>query len=101
VIPIVCCLKFLIHEINCRGCTPNEKDLHGGVVQGDEAGQEIKISRHKHNQEQDLRLARNSSTTPRFPDLEQQQDNCQEVGQITTQAENIHFLSCRSESSNY
>jgi len=54
VITIVCCLKFHIHQIDCRSCTPNEEDLHGGVVQGDEAGQEIEISRHKHNQEQNL-----------------------------------------------
>ena len=85
-------LKFLVHQIYCCSCTSNEENLHGGVVQGDKAGQEIKISRHKHNQEQDLRLARNSCTTSCFPDLKQEQYYCQKVGQITAQAENIHFL---------
>jgi len=91
-VAIISSLKFLIHQIDGSSGTSNEEHLHGGVVQGDEAGEQVEVPGHKHNQEQDLRLARYSCTTSCFPDLEQEQNDCKEMRQISTQTEKIHFL---------
>ena len=59
-IAVIGCLEFDKHEIDGSKGSGDEKDLHGGVVQRDEVGQQIQISRREDNRKQDLRLAGDS-----------------------------------------
>ena len=84
-------LEFQIHQIDSSGSASDEEDLHDGVVERDEAGQEVQVPGDEHNQEQNLRFPGYSGTTPGLPDLQQEQDYCQEMGEISEQSEDIHF----------
>ena len=84
-------LEFQIHQIDSSGSASDEEELHDGVVERDEAGEEVQVPGDEHNQEQDLRFPGYPGTTPGLPDLQQEQDYCQEVGEISEQSEDIHF----------
>ena len=84
-------LKFQIHQIDSSSRAADEEDLHDGVVERDEAGEEVQVPRDEHHQEQDLRFTGYSGTAPGLPDLQQEQDYCQEMGEISEQSEDIHF----------
>ena len=73
----------MIHEIDSTSSTTDEEDLHDGVVETDEAGEQVEIPADEHHQEQDLRLAGDSRTTSRLPDLHQEEDDGQEMGQVS------------------
>ena len=84
-------LEFQIHQIDSSRRAANEEDLHDGVVERDKAGEEVQVPGHEHHQEQDLRFPGYSGTTSGLPDLQQEQDYCQEMGEISEQSEDIHF----------
>ena len=86
------CLKFLVHEIDGSGGAGDEEHLHDGVVEADEAGEEVKVAADEHHQKEDLGLARDSGTAPSLPDLHEEEDNCQEVRQVSEQTEYIHLV---------
>ena len=44
----------MIHEIDSTSSTTDEEDLHDGVVETDEAGEQVEIPADKHHQEQDI-----------------------------------------------
>ena len=80
----------MIHKIHGSGGTTDEEDLHDGVVEADEAGEEVEVSADKHHQEQDLRLAGDSCAASRLPDLHEEEDYGQEVRQVSKQSEDVH-----------
>ena len=90
VITIVGSFKFEVHEIHGGSRTRDEEDLHDCVVDADEVGDQVQVPGHEHEQEQDLALARDSCTAPRLPNLEEEQDDGQEVGQVSQEAEHVH-----------
>lgn len=65
-------------------------NLHAGVVDGDEGGEEIKVSSGEHQSEEDLALPRNSSARPRLPYLDEQDDDGEEVGEVTRKSKHVH-----------
>ena len=83
----------MIHKIHGTGSTTDEEDLHDGVVETDEAGEQVKVPADKHHQEQDLRLARDSCAASRLPDLHEEEDDGQEVRQVSKQPEDVHPVS--------
>ena len=85
-------LEFHVHEIDSASGATDEEDLHDGVVEGDEAGEEVQVPRHEHHQEQDLRLAGYSCTAPSLPDLEEQQNYGEKVRQVAKQTKDIHLV---------
>ena len=85
-------LEFHVHEIDSASGATDEEDLHDGVVEGDEAGEEVQVPRHEHHQEQDLRLAGYSCTAPGLPDLEEQQNYGEKVRQVAKQTKDIHLV---------
>merc|ERR1719350_1475309 len=92
-------LKFLVHEIDSSCGAGDEEHLHDGVVEADEAGEEVQVAADEHDQEEDLGLTRDASTASGLPDLHKEEDNGQQMRQVSEQPENIHLVSCRSESS--
>ncbi len=59
-IAVVGGLKLEQHEIDGAEGGGKEEDLHDGVVNRDEVGQQIQVPRRKNQREQNLRLAGNS-----------------------------------------
>lgn len=78
-IAVIGCLEFDKHEIDGSKGSGDEKDLHGGVVQRDEVGQQIQISRREDNRKQDLRLAGDSSARPSLPYFPQEKREGQKM----------------------
>lgn len=54
-------------EPTCTKGGPDEDDFHARVIERDEGGEEVKVTRHKNHTEQHLTLARDTCTRPRFP----------------------------------
>merc|ERR1719278_737115 len=50
VVAIIGGFEFEIHQIDGPSGAADEEELHDGVVQADEVGQEVQISRHEHNE---------------------------------------------------
>ena len=90
VIAVIGCLELEIHEVHGGGSAGDEEDLHGGVVQTDKVGHKVQVPRHEHHQEQDLRLAGDSSAASCLPDLEEEQYDGEQVGQVPQEPEEIH-----------
>ena len=80
----------MVHEIHSSGSAGDEEHLHDGVVEADEAGEKVKIPADKHHQEQDLRLAGDSCAASRLPDLHEEEDDGQEMRQVSKQSEDVH-----------
>lgn len=83
-------LELDIHQVDGGGRGADKEDLHDGVVDGDEVGDEVQVAGHEHNEEEDLRLARDAGTGPGLPYLEEQEDDGEQVGEITSQPEDVH-----------
>ena len=62
VVAIIGGFEFEIHQIDGPSGAADEEELHNGVVEADEVGQQVQISRHENNEKQSLALARDSST---------------------------------------
>ena len=84
-------LEFHIHQIDSSGSAPDEEDLHDGVVERDEAGEEVQVPGDEHHQEQYLRFPRYARTAASLPYLQQEQDYCQDMGEISEQSKDVHF----------
>lgn len=69
----------------------DEEHLHHGVVHTHKVGDQVQVAGDEHNQEQDLRLAGDAGAAPGLPDLEQQQDDGRQVGQVAQQPKYIHL----------
>jgi len=69
VVAVVGRFKLLVYHPYGRGGRSDEEDFHCGVVEGDEAGEEIEITGAKDDEEENLCLPGNSSTAARLPDL--------------------------------
>ena len=69
VVAVVGRLELDVHQVDGGAGRADEEKLHGGVVERDEGGEEVKVSRAEDRQEEDLGLARYSSTAARLPDL--------------------------------
>ena len=82
VVAVVGGLELDVHQIDGGGSRANEEELHGGVVEGDEGGEEVKVARTEDGQEEDLRLARNASAAAGLPDL---------VGRIVLRSASLPF----------
>lgn len=80
VVAVVGCLEFHEHQVDGGIGRANEDALHGGVVEGDEVGEDIKISASEDQGKHDLGLARDTCTRPGLPYLQHQQDNSQKMG---------------------
>ena len=59
-IAVVGRLEFEQHEIDGSIRGGDEEDLHDGVVNRNEVGQQIQVARREHERKQDLRLAGNA-----------------------------------------
>jgi len=59
-IAVVGCLEFEQHEINGSVGGGDEEDLHDGVVDRNEVGQQVQVARREDQRKQDLRLARDA-----------------------------------------
>ena len=62
-------LELDVHQIDGSGSRANKEELHGGVVEGDEGGEEVEVARTEDGQEEDLRLARYAGAAAGLPDL--------------------------------
>ena len=82
----------MVHEIHGSRGAPDEEELHDGVVETDEAGDEVQVAADEHHQEEDLGLAGDARTAPGLPDLQQQQHDGQQVRQVTEQPEDVHAV---------
>ena len=51
---IVGSLELHEHEIDCSDGGGEEEDFHGGVVEGNEAGEQVQVTGQEHQGEQDL-----------------------------------------------
>ena len=80
----------MVHEIHGSRGAPDEEELHDGVVETDEAGHEVQVAADEHDQEEDLGLAGDARTAPGLPYLEEEEDDGQEVRQVTQQPEDVH-----------
>ena len=69
VVAVVGRLELDVHQVDGGAGRADEEKLHGGVVERDEGGEEVKVSRTEDRQEENLGLARYSSTAARLPDL--------------------------------
>ena len=69
VVAVVGGLELHVHQIDGSGSRADEEELHGGVVEGDEGGEEVEVARTEDGQEEDLRLARNAGAAAGLPDL--------------------------------
>ena len=85
-------LKFHIHQIDGPSSAADEENLHDGVVERDEAGDEVEVPRDEDHQEEDLRFPGYSGTASCLPYLEEEEDYRQQVGQVSEQTENVHLL---------
>ena len=90
VIAVIRRLELEVHEVDGGGGAGDEEHLHDGVVDADEVGDEIQVAGDEHDQEEDLALAGDSRTAPRLPYLEEEEDDGQEVRQVTQQPEDVH-----------
>ena len=50
-------LELDVHQIDSGGSRTDKEELHGGVVEGDERGEEVEVARTEDGQEENLRLA--------------------------------------------
>ena len=82
----------MVHEIDSSCGAGDEEHLHDSVVEADEAGEQVQVAADEHNQEENLGLARDSGTAARLPDLHQEEDNRQEVRQVSEKTEYIHLV---------
>jgi hypothetical protein len=62
-------LELDIHQIDGGGGGADEEDLHDGVVDRDVVGEQVQVARHKHDEEENLRLAGDASTRTGLPYL--------------------------------
>ena len=69
VVAVVSRLELHVHQIDGGGGRANEEELHGGVVEGYEGGEEVKVTGTEDRQEEYLRLARYASAASGLPDL--------------------------------
>jgi len=60
VIAVVGCLELDVHQVDGGGRRGDEEDLHTGIVQRDEVGEQVKVPGHKNDEEKDLRFARDT-----------------------------------------
>ena len=58
--------------MDCEGPGGDKQQLHDGVVERDEVGEEVQVPRHKHHQEKNLRFPGYSGTAPSLPYLEEE-----------------------------
>ena len=83
VVAIIGCFELYEHQVDCPRCTGNEKYLHRGVVDTDKVGDKIKISGDEHDEEEDLALAGDAGAGAGLPYLEEQDDDREQVRNIT------------------
>ena len=67
VVTVVRCLEFEIHQIYRSSSATNEENLHNSVVDANEVGNQVEISRYKDYQKQSLAFSRDSSAGSSFP----------------------------------
>jgi len=60
VIAVVGCLELNVHQVDGCGRRGDEEDLHTGIVQRDEVGEQVKVPGHKNDEEKNLRFARDT-----------------------------------------
>ena len=68
-VAVIGSLELDVHQIDSGGSRADKEELHSGVVEGDEGGEEVEVARTEDGQEEDLRLARNASAAAGLPDL--------------------------------
>jgi len=90
VVTVVGRFELEIHQVDCGSCRSYEEAFHDGVVHADEVGEQIKISGDKHDQEKNLGFAGDSGATSRLPDLEEQDDDGEEMRNISEKPEDVH-----------
>ena len=83
-------LELLVDHPDGGGGRAHEEDLHGGVVERDEAGEEVEVAGAEDDQEEDLGLAGDAGAASGLPDLEEEQDDGQQVGEVPGQPKQIH-----------
>ena len=59
VVVVVSGFKLHVHQVDCSDGGGEEEDFHGGVVQGDEVGEQVQVAGQKHQGKQHLRTAWN------------------------------------------
>ena len=74
-----------------EGPTEDEEDLHDGVVDGDEVGEEVQVPGDEHHQGEELGLAGYSCGASPDPDVCHEEVYCRQVGEISQQAEYVHL----------
>lgn len=67
-----------------------KNDLHHGVVGGDEGCEQVQVAGCEDKGEKDLALPRDTSTGLGPVDLQQQDDDGQQVGDVPQDAEDVH-----------
>ena len=63
VVTVIGGLELGIEEVDCGGRAGDEDDLHDGVVEGDEVGEEVQVPRDEHQSKHDLALSRQACKT--------------------------------------
>ena len=67
VVAVIGGFEFEIHQIDGSSGAGDEEKLHDGVVDADEVGDQVQVSRHEHYEKQSLALTRDSGTGTSFP----------------------------------
>ena len=75
-----------------EGPTEDEEDLHDGVVDGDEVGEEVQVPGDGDYQGEELSLAGYSCGAPPDPDVGDEEVYCSQVGEVSRQAEYVHLI---------
>ena len=83
VVAIICCFELYEHQVDCPSCAGNEKHLHRCVVDTDKVGDKVQISGDEHDEEEDLALAGDAGAGAGLPYLEEQDDDREQVRNIT------------------
>ena len=92
-IAVVGGFEFEQHEIDGPVRGSDEEDLHDGVVNRDEVGQQVQVARRENEREQDLRLARDAcrETRPKGGDGDRLYSSNKQVTSFFNRATQVYL----------
>jgi len=91
VVTVVGGLELNVNKIDGEVGATDVDALHCRVVQWDEVGEQVQVSSSEDESEQELRFSADSRATPGLPDFHQKQNDGQQVAQVPSQSEHIHY----------
>ncbi|KAH8246760.1 hypothetical protein KR038_008032 [Drosophila bunnanda] len=90
VVVVVGGLKLHVHQVDRGAGRGQEEHLHHRVVQAHVGGEQIEVTGQVDHREQNLRLAGYAGARARLPDLQQQNNYGEDMGQVPSEPKNVH-----------